>query len=281
MLKQKTIDLLKGYGIDADALTEAIKSDAEIDISLPELYTADKVSEIRTKAKKEGNDNSIKAGKEILIKDLKEQLSLEFEGKTPEAFLEAYKGHILNEAKLKPNEQVEKQATLLKEREKALTEAQQTITQLQNEKKATEHKATMLSALPDNVSDVLSKEQYLTLLNGMLEAKTEGDVTEYWYNGKRLETNEFAPLPLKEAVAHVFSQQKGWLKETTPETPLNGNHKKPAFGDNFNMNGGKFNNITELQAFAAKNNIEEGSATWSTLLNKAITDNANFKTEFA
>jgi hypothetical protein len=274
MLKQEHIDKLKAYGFDVDGITEAIKADTEVDITIPDtIYTSEQVAEIRTKAKKESSDANIKAGKEILIKDLKSKLGLEFEGKSEDAFIEAYKEHILNEAKIKPNEQVDAEKKLRLEREKTIGELTEQLNSIKATYEADSFKNSLITSLPDNISEVLTKEQYVKLITGDLEVKKNGDTTEYYYNGKLLEDKDFKALDLKGAVNAIFAQNPSWVKQEQQQQGDKG--KKPAFGDSYSK-GKAFNNLKDISEYASANGINEGSEQWATLLNQAMATNKNF-----
>ncbi len=99
---EKIANLLK---IDSKTLTEAISSEKETDIEIPELsvFTAAEI-DLRDKNK---YDAGKVAGVEILVKDLKESHGVEVEGKDPAKFLEAYRAKTLKDANIEPDKRVE------------------------------------------------------------------------------------------------------------------------------------------------------------------------------
>lgn len=112
MLKKTDIDkiaeLLK---IDGTALNEAIRSEQETAIEIPDVsvFTADEIAARDSNKKAEGKT----AGIEMLVKELKRTHGVEFEGKDPAKFIEAYTAKVLGEANVAPDKKLAEANTMI------------------------------------------------------------------------------------------------------------------------------------------------------------------------
>ncbi|TAN17227.1 MAG: hypothetical protein EPN37_07170 [Chitinophagaceae bacterium] len=129
--------------INPATLEAAVASDKETEIELPKdvKLLSDKDLESRDKnVKSTGYNEGVKAGQEIMIKDLKQAHGLTFEGKDSNKFVEALVAKTLSDAKLQPNEQ-------LKEKDNIIANLQKSVQALTAEKEQIQkqHKETLLN----------------------------------------------------------------------------------------------------------------------------------------
>lgn len=129
--------------INPATLEAAVASDKETEIELPRdvKLLSDKDLESRDKnVKSTGYNEGVRAGQEIMIKDLKQAHGLTFEGKDSNKFVEALVAKTLSDAKLQPNEQ-------LKEKDGIIANLQKSVQTLTTEKEQIQkqHKETLLN----------------------------------------------------------------------------------------------------------------------------------------
>lgn len=99
-------DIEKALKLEEGTLSNAISSEEEVKIELPQnliIRTAEEVETRENNLKKEQKQ----AGIEIAVKNARNELGLEFEGKTIENLLNAYAEKKINDAKIDPNKKVE------------------------------------------------------------------------------------------------------------------------------------------------------------------------------
>ncbi|MGR3221307.1 MAG: hypothetical protein ACUZ8H_16040 [Candidatus Anammoxibacter sp.] len=103
MIKNIT-DLEKSLKLKEGTLTEAIKSEDEVEVPISELV-------IRTKEEEESRNTNLKSesrtvGIEMAVKKVRTDLGLEFTGKTAENLAEAVKIKTLEDAKIEPDKKI-------------------------------------------------------------------------------------------------------------------------------------------------------------------------------
>lgn len=211
MLNQKTIDRLKELGIDTEKLTEAIKSETEVEIKLPEgkLYKdADlesRDSNMKSEGEKLGFGKGKDAMKEIANKAIIEKFGLKDVQKTDEltkildaSFTTASKG----------DEGLKKQVQdLLGDKLKLSQE----IEGYQGKIKEKDNETKLLSSLPKNRSSILNDLEYLGIVKN--HVKEVDGVLVVEFNGEVLkdETTR-SPLPIDKGIEKIFASREGWIK---------------------------------------------------------------------
>lgn len=132
-------DIEKALKLEEGSLAAAISSEEEVNISIPKnlvIRTSDEV-ELREKNLKE---TSKQAGIEIAIKNARNDLGLEFEGKTMDNLLSAYKDKLTDELTSEPNALIdglkkdkEKFQSILKEKDNQIETLNNSITSIKNQ----------------------------------------------------------------------------------------------------------------------------------------------------
>jgi hypothetical protein len=147
MLSKETESKLLALGLDVAKFIEAIKSEEEVSITIPELVTKSKFDEYGKNRYEEGK----KVFSEIKAKELKEKFALEVEGKDIETVIEAAISNKVNEATKGSAEWMEEKKALqklLKDREKELKEKDSLF---ENKLFIFEQENKLKSLLPDDV----------------------------------------------------------------------------------------------------------------------------------
>jgi hypothetical protein len=172
MLKKEALEkLAKLSKIEVSILEAAIKATEEQDIAISELnvFTVDELATRDSNAKKTGYNEGKVAGLEIAVKEQKEKLGIDVEGKTLDVLIDAYGKKILIDAKVEPNAKVAELTTSLKKVQDNLAAEIEAKKQLEGTISSIKTENTLISMFPDNVSDILSKNEIL----GIVKAKYE------------------------------------------------------------------------------------------------------------
>lgn len=182
--QKKIAKLLK---LDETKFAEALKSDKEVALEIPELsfFTSEELSTRDTNQKKLGYTEGKDAGLEIFIKEQRTKHGLDFEGKDPDKFVTAFQAKILADAKIEPNQKLqEKDAVIAKlqtniqEFEKKYNAEAQRVKQLGTKSKLL---SVIPSGLPVDQEEVLLSAQARGIVfeedeSGKIVAKRNGEV---------------------------------------------------------------------------------------------------------
>lgn len=198
---------------DVEAFTKALESeqDTDFDLGLDNLVvrTKDEDSQIKQNIIDEVKPQHWKEATEIQIKNMRKDLGLEFEGKTPENFISAFKAKILEEAKVEPNQKITELESSLESLRGKLGEKDTEIEGLKNSFSTTERNYKALSIIPELKG--LTKEEALILYNSTHEIKEDG----IYRNGEKLKDNMEKAISYEDSLK-AFVEEKGW---NNPEPP--------------------------------------------------------------
>ncbi len=112
MIKKETIKSIENLlGLNADELANALSNEKEVDltISKSKAFSSDEWDSHLTNVdaeKKERYDSGKEAGVGMNIRDLKEKIGMDYEGKSPELFIQKYKEFVIKEAKIEPDKRI-------------------------------------------------------------------------------------------------------------------------------------------------------------------------------
>lgn len=209
MLKQSQIDAIaKLLKIDAKALSEAIKDADEKDIVIPDglmVLTETELEGVKNTEYKKGKDT----GSEMIVKEAKEKYGLDFNGKTIDKLIEAHKAHVLKEASIEPNKQIEELQKKLENVTNTATDLEKKLGEKDKEISGIHIKSEVVAVIPDNVT--LPKEKVFTLMkaDGYVFEKREG-ATVVIKDGAVLEDKLSKPLAIKD-VAAKYAEENNLL----------------------------------------------------------------------
>ena len=218
MIKKDT--LLKMAAIlkmDATEFEAALNDAAEKDITLPEVtaFTATELSTRDSAIKKTERAEATTAALEMFIKDQKKTLGIEFEGKDPAKFLEAYQAKVLADAKLAPDETVKK-------KEAEINQLKANIQTLQKEKEDAigqvgkiKTETTLMSSIPTNLSGVEPQEVIASMRMKGYDFVEEDGVMVVKKDGITMADKLLKPLNLKEVIMSYATERK-WIGEEDP-----------------------------------------------------------------
>lgn len=227
MLKQDTIQKIESL-LKIKGLADAIKSDAEVDLTIDDLhvFTEDEIKIVKGNSYKDGK----KAGVEMDVDDVKKELGLEFQGKTVKGLVNAIKEKTLADANIQPNEKV-------KELNEKVTNLQATIKDF--ETKIAEKDAEVVGVkingelykyIPEfgENAPALAKDEILQLMkaNGY-EPKLENNKTVFYKNGQLVKDKLENPVEAKDVVTTFLTEKKLVVNDPTPGG-RGGSDKKPS-----------------------------------------------------
>lgn len=197
-------------------LTAAITSTEEAELAIPSglvSLTSEELT-LRDKAQdKKGYDRGAEASVEMLIKDKKRELGLEFEGKDPSKFLEAYQSKVLADAKVAPSE-------ALKEKDTVIAGLRASVATLEMDKQSLSANvskikidSTIMRAIPSNlIAGVEADEVLLTMRNKGFEFEEVDGVVVAKKSGQLVADSALRPLAVTDVVKSYVTE-RGWIDE--------------------------------------------------------------------
>lgn len=262
----KIASLLK---IKEDELESAIKADTETDITIPELnvFTTEELTKRDENKTRESYKQGKEAGVEMIIKDQREKLGLDFEGKDIEKLLEAYEKKIKEDSKIEPNKKVEELSKIVENLKSNLATAENEKKELASKISEVSLTSTLKGYLPQNRLDVLSDDEFISAVrreysfveeDGKLVVKKGNDIV------RDAKTQD--PLEPKDVISGYFSQRK-WVKEEEPG-------KQGRGAGNKGPQGG-YLKLSDLKAQFEKEGKSLNGSEFQTAMQEALKANPN------
>lgn len=242
MLSKETIkQIASKLKLKVEDLESAIASTDEVKVDIPELTiltTEELTSRDENIGKTKYNEGKT-AGVEMGVKELKNELGLDFDGKDIKSLVKAVETKTLNDAKIEPNKKVEELNTVVANLQKTIAEKESEKTNLLNQLQTTSLNTKILQMMPSNRLNTLSDNEYLTLIKANYEIVTEDGKEVVKQNGNilRNQTTQ-SPLEPKEVINSFFNEKK--LIATQP------GGQGGQGGGNSGGNSGVFTKLSEL-----------------------------------
>lgn len=203
MIKEEKITLLeKTLRLPEGSLKAAITDEKEVDIELPTLkvYTEEEENTRIENVRKEAKT----AGVEMAVKEARNKLGLQFEGKTIDNLLEHHSKKVLADAKIEPEKKVKE---LQDDNEKLRTNLTQIQTDFDNfklnskkERDSIETENVILSKIPQNT--LIPQKDVLTVFkaNFGIEKDETGNIVFKKNNEVLKNKTTLSPLTLDEVM---------------------------------------------------------------------------------
>jgi len=230
----------------------------EIEITQGSFMTDEDLTALKERV---GKDSATKGARTILemeIKKKRDELGLEFEGKTIENLLEAHAKKVKEEMKLPANEKVNELTQSLEKLRKQYevdTTEKQSIIESLNKKIQTENITNrLLEVIPKDLKG-LNTKQALTLLKSEYEFDIEENNIIVKKDGQILKDKFEKPLTHNDIV-NEYVVKNGWLN---PDGRGDGNQAGAT---------GAFKSVNEAMLHMMKNNIAPDSDEGLAILNK-------------
>lgn len=249
-------------------LEKAIGEKEEVALTIQDKLNVYSEDEVTTLKKNEYNSGKT-AGLEIAVKETKEEMGLEFTGKTIKGLIEAAQKKAVDEAKINPDQRV-------KELQDKLTNVQNTVKEYETKmaEKDTEVSGIKLnyelskhipvvgengpSFMPDEVIQLMK-------INGY-EFKQENGAVVPYKDGKQLQDKLSNALPAKDVITNFMKEKKLITEEAVPGG-RGGKDQKP---------GAKATKYSELkEQFIAQGKNLQGEE-FAKAVQQAVTDNKEF-----
>lgn len=281
MFGEKTIkkiaSLLK---LNEAEVLSAFKDSAEKDIEIPDnlvVMTSDEQStrdsNLKKKYLEEGKDASI----EMFIKENKKSLGLDFEGKDPAKFLEAYAAKIIADAKITPNEAVAEKEKTIETLKKNISDLQKDLSTKDSQIANIKIESEIMRSIPANLNgvepeEVLSsmklKGYEFTTDNGKVVAKKDGEI---------LSDKQLNALPVADVIKGYATERKWLTDEDAGGTGAQGR------GGSSSKSKGKGlttpTTLTEAEAEWKKNGKNPGTSDFTRYIESLQKENPNFDLE--
>lgn len=240
-LKKEHIEKLATLAkIKPEDLTAAIAAEAETDIAIPEglhAMTDAEIETIKTNTKKGAGEAAI----EIAVKEVKQKLGLDFQGKTIEGLAEAVTKKALADAKIEPEKKVQELTDKLATLQNTVKEYESKIAEKDAEVTRVKVTGEVIRFIPDfgENAPALGKDEVLQLMtaNGYGFELKDGKVVAT-KDGKAVEDKLANPVAVKDVVTEFLKAKKLITEEPAPPGGRGQQQKGPA---------GKFGTLSELQ----------------------------------
>lgn len=239
MLKSEVIEKLKSFGLPVDELVTAIKAPGEVEVQIPDLtvFTADALAardvNMKSEGAKEKGAEMKNAGIEIASKAIAKAFNLDattVDFKNPEKVAEALKAM---QAKGDPG--LSEQIALLQKDVERLNGEKETILKQQKE---FQFDNELMSAFPQNRSQVLNDREYLMAIKNNLQFVEEDGQQVVKRNGEIVrDATTRNPKPAKDVIADLFNERK-WI-DSGGSGGRGGGDKTPT--------GGQFKTYSEVE----------------------------------
>lgn len=192
-------------------LETAIKDEKEVDIAIDDklqTFSEDEVTQLKNNEYAKGKTTGV----EMAVKELKDELKLDFTGKTIKGLLEASNKKALEDAKIEPDKKV-------KELQDKLTTVQTTASELQTKLQQkdqeiaairdTSEVATYIPALGDN-GPALGSSEVIQLMkaNGYDFKRNDAGKLTAWKDGKEMQDKLSNPQPVKDVITGFMKEKK-------------------------------------------------------------------------
>ncbi len=240
--------LLKTLKVSDEDIAKAM-GEGENTVELPKdlkIYSPDEFKTAKENIEREAKEEGRDEGRDFAMKDLKKHFGIDKDGKKLETVADYIKEKVMEESGKTPQAwEAEKKEILskLSEKDKLIAEKETTL-------KKQSFSNRLLQSLPADRNTDLSNEDYLLLLSNKMEIKEESGKEVVYYNGKKLQNEQFEPVDFSTAIGEIWKQNPAWGKQSTKEDPdVHGNG-----GDDSKRKPGFYNNTKEVsEAMKAKN----------------------------
>ena len=248
MINQETKTKLEGLGFDVSKLEEAVKSEKDESLDVPNLKTEEEFGKMFSEEDKEAfGRNRFEEGKnafsEIKAKELKEKLGVEIDGKDFDKVVEAYGDKRVKEAGKENPEWVEEKKELQDKLSQAMNDLSEKENSFNQELFNIEKRNEIMQLIPD---DTTIPKGDLTDLFFLRHRVANEDGRTAWFKGsEKLKDKKLDPLDTKDVVSAFIDEGK-YLKRDG----LGGDDSKPGGGSD-----GKFKSSQEFKDWC---NTQEG-----------------------
>ena len=277
MLKKDQISkIAAALKIDATAFEEALTKAEEVELTIPDnlvVLTSEELSSRDKTTEKRGYDKGSEASIEMLVKDKKRELGLDFEGKDPEKLLESFKAKVLVDAKVEPSAALQEKETIITGLRSNLLKLQQEKDEVASSVQKIKLETTISKAIPTNlVAGVEADEVLLTMRHKGYEFEEKDGALVAKKNGEVIADTALRPIPIKDVI-NAYVTERGWLDSgaAAAKDGRGGGHSKPTTGIP--------TKLSEAEAQWKAKGKNPGSAEYDTYIADLTKENPQFNLE--
>lgn len=267
-LKKETIEAIaKLTKIKADDLQAAIADEKEVDLSIPDNLTALTEDEIST-LKKNEYKNGKESGVEMAVKEVKQELNLDFQGKSVKGLVEAATKKAIEDAKIPANEKVAELQKKVETLQATVQDQDKKLSEKDNEVAGVKLKSELYKHIPAGAS--LENDEVIELmkLKGYGFEMKDGKVIST-LNGEAISDKLSNAIPVKDVIT-------GFLKEKKLVADGSGDDDVKGRGAGSGKPPVKFTKLSEIKAkFQAEGKSTLGME-FNEAVQKAVADNKEF-----
>lgn len=269
MLKKETIKqiatLLKLKEADLEA---AIKDEKEAEVAIESTLQVFTEAEVSTLKNNEYSSGKTK-GVEMAVKETKEKLGLDFQGKTLDGLITAAQKKAMDDAKIEPDKKVQEITEKLTTAQNSYIELEAKFAAKEGEVQTTKIKSEVFKYIPAFGDDApaLDQEDVYNMLNSKgYTFKNENDKIVAYKDGKQVLDKISNPVDVKEVVTGFLKEKKLITEANVPGGRGGGNGAASS----------KFATLSELK----KQYTDQGKSLigqeFSAAVQKAAKDNPEF-----
>jgi SPX domain protein involved in polyphosphate accumulation len=260
-------DRLKGIKVGdkdltIDMLKELMSKQDEVEISIPKVHvlTEEGLTALKETVSKKGYGEGKDAGEEMLIKDMKKKLGLEYDGKDADQFITEFTKKIEKEKGIEPNKKISELSESLSNLQKSMQAKDQEIESWKQKysglEKSTRVKELISTKAPKLTG--LTNNQFAVLL------QTEGYNIEFSEGGESFVT--LHGKPLKDSYEKYIPVESVLLDFATKNKWVGSDGRGD--GDKHNNTGTSFKNEAEAYKYMKENNIDPLTSAGDSILAK-------------
>lgn len=273
MLKQEQISKIeKLLKLPKGSLSEAITSDTETEVEIPELTLLDETG--LNKLKSTSYNDGKKAGVEMAVKEWAEESGMDVPQKDRniKSLAEIIKAAALEEAGAKPDERIAKKDKDIENLRKEYKRLEQEKAEIENKVSKAESKAALFQSVPSLGEGQIPVDKLVRLMeaDGYQFANENGKLSIKDPSGNDIKTNTLEDIAPKNILTGYAKEIGLYREQTEPETPKGrgGGNPNPA---------PVFTKQSELKAHYEKSGKSINGEEYLNHVRQLRTENPDFK----
>ena len=247
-------------------LKAAIENKDEVDFPVDDklaVYTEDEIKVLKTNEYKNGKESGV----EMAVKEVKQELNLDFQGKSVKGLVEAAQKKAVEDAKIPEAEKVKELNTKLATLQQTITEQDKKLADKDKEVSTVKLNGELFKNIPTGAA--LENDEVIELmkLKGYSFEMKDGKLVAS-VNGEALNDKLSNPLPVKDVISGFLKEKKLIADDSGGGDPggRGGGGKPPV----------KFAKLSEIKAEFKKDNKSELGQEFAAAVQKAMADNKDF-----
>ena len=267
--KEALAAIAKLTKLKVEDLESAIKDEKEVDLAIDEkltVFTDDEVTTLKNNEYKNGKEKGV----EMAVKETKEKLGLEFQGKTIDGLVTAAQTKAVEDAKVSPDKKVTELTEKLKTVQETAADLQKKLAEKESEVAGVKLNGELYKNVPAGTSLEPDEVIGIMKLKGY-DFKIEDGKLVAVKDGKVLQDKVANALPVKQVIEEFVTEKKliadgGSGGQGDPGGRGGGSGKPPV----------KFGTLSEIKKHFTDNGKSLLGTEFSEAVQKAVTENKDF-----